>query len=401
MTMNNLPERINEITVAAFGRTVGSLVNNTGHYEFSYLDRATHDVSLRMPRATQVSWKYGEVHPVFLQHLPEGFLRKYISEKLERHAKVNDMYFLALQGDKGIGNLGFSSPEMPIFQPESTSLDEILNWDSKENLFPLLLEKYYLNGVVSGVQPKILVHTNHASFIQSQYIVKSFDPEFDLLPLNEFVCMSIAKQIGLPVPDFSLSKDLKRFVIKRFDILENGERLAVEDFTVLMEKSKYEGSYEHLLKTAEVFAGYNGLINMYLYIVFNCMIGNGDAHLKNFAVCYSANSLEPKLSPLYDVTNTMIYPTIDNKLALKLGGSKEAADKSRLIKLAAPYPQLASNAANVIEMMADKINDYFKGNHEHESLKGLKDSILNSVRRASSDRYNTKPFIESGHKKHL
>jgi len=66
-------------------------------------------------------------------------------------------------------------------------------------------------------------------------------------------------------------------------------------------------------------------------IVFNCLIGNGDAHLKNFALQYTPGESDIKLCPAYDITNTLLYPTIDNKMADEihlLDGLKTAIEKA-------------------------------------------------------------------------
>ncbi|WP_269448072.1 HipA domain-containing protein [Mangrovibacter phragmitis] len=73
---------------------------------------------------------------------------------------------------------------------------------------------------------------------------------------------------------------------------------------------------------------------MFRYIVFSCSIGNGDAHLKNFALQYSPDTPQIFVSPPFDITHTLIYDTIDNKMALKLASSKAFTDKSHLLKLA-------------------------------------------------------------------
>jgi len=394
--IDTLPEKIRELGVTAFNEPVGVL-NHIGHFQFTYLEDAIHNVSLRMDRKKQTQYNSGAVHRVFTQHLPEGYVRRFIHEKLERYADVNDMYFLALQGDKGIGNLGYVSPDMPIIHSERMSLDEVLHWSGKENLFASLLEKYYLNGIASGVQPKVLLELDHGPYIQQRFIVKSYDSEYAHLPINEYVCMKAAQAMGLDVPDVWLSEDGERFIIDRFDVKSDGTKLAVEDFTTLLDREKYVGSYESVLKLVSVATNAEEqLSKIYSYIVFNCLIGNGDAHLKNFSLLYDSVNPTPELSPLYDVTNTMIYPTLDNRLALKLGGTKEPADRQRLLKLAEPY-YIDANA--IIDKTADGIRDYLQQSTTHKRMPNLKDTIMKTVGRGASKQYTTKPFPESGNKK--
>ena len=53
-------------------------------------------------------------------------------------------------------------------------------------------------------------------------------------------------------------------------------------------------------------------------ILFNFIVGNGDAHAKNFSVLYRDGV--PRLSPAYDVMSTAIYPEVGKRMAMKVDG---------------------------------------------------------------------------------
>jgi len=371
-----LPERIRSVSVSSFGQATGEL-SQPAQFVFQYTGETP--VSLTMD-LREKPYNYGQLHPVFAQNLPEGFVRRYIHEKLLRHAQVNDLYLLAIQGDKSIGHLAYKSEIQPV-AVDQLSLDDILAWDGAEALFPQLLERYYLNGLVSGVQPKVLVPTGGRSIIsQSEVIVKTFDDEYDLLTVNEFVCMSAAKHVGLNPPNFWLSDDRNCFVIERFDTKE-GEKLAFEDFTVLMGKSndhKYQSSYEVLLKAVAQFTRSHAEVERaYRYIVFSCLIGNGDAHLKNFAVQYDIDRQDIVLAPPYDLTHTLIYPTIDNKMALKMDGARAFPSHEVLLKLGRGAN--IKKAMEIIEEIADGIQAYLDQSDEAKLMPGLKVSMLGAL----------------------
>jgi serine/threonine-protein kinase HipA len=59
-------------------------------------------------------------------------------------------------------------------------------------------------------------------------------------------------------------------------------------------------------------------------VVFNALIGNHDAHAKNFSVLYAGPS--PVLAPLYDVLSTAVYPTLTPKMAMKLGSKSKFSE---------------------------------------------------------------------------
>ena len=53
------------------------------------------------------------------------------------------------------------------------------------------------------------------------------------------------------------------------------------------------------------------------YVIFNALIGNHDAHAKNFSLLHSGKA--PVLAPLYDALSTAVYPTLTQKMAMKIG----------------------------------------------------------------------------------
>jgi len=53
------------------------------------------------------------------------------------------------------------------------------------------------------------------------------------------------------------------------------------------------------------------------FVVFNALIGNHDAHGKNFSLIYTAKGVV--LAPLFDALSTAVYPTLTDTMAMKLG----------------------------------------------------------------------------------
>jgi serine/threonine-protein kinase HipA len=57
-------------------------------------------------------------------------------------------------------------------------------------------------------------------------------------------------------------------------------------------------------------------------VIFNYLVGNNDAHGKNFSLLYhgiGTNKMEIRLAPLYDVVSTMYYPGLSGHMAMKIG----------------------------------------------------------------------------------
>jgi serine/threonine-protein kinase HipA len=140
--------------------------------------------------------------------------------------------------------------------------------------------------------------------------------------------MLACQYAGVPVPEFYLSDDESLFIMKRFDLNDDGSALGFEDLCVLQAKQrddKYKGSYEQVAKTIKTFASPENkkasLEQFYKMMVINNALQNGDAHLKNFGLLYgSLNSI--RLAPAYDIVCTTAYIAQDVP-ALTLAGSKK------------------------------------------------------------------------------
>jgi serine/threonine-protein kinase HipA len=381
---SSLPTKINHITVCAGDIELGVLTHGSVHHYQPKQDK--RHVSLTMTQKGMDGYSAGAVH-----------------------AKVNDMYLLALQGDHSVGMLSYQS-ELVLPETESVSLNDILSYKSAEPLFPQLLEKYYLRNSLAGVQPKVSIPSagiikTSRTVEQKDLIVKAFDAEFPLLTVNEFVCMEAARHCGLEPPKTYLSENLETFVIERFDKADNGTKLGYEDFTTLLKKSndpdaKYSSSYETLLKATHLYTNNQAEVEkMYQYIVFNCLIGNGDAHLKNFALQYEPDMSRIFVSPPFDITHTVIYDAIDNKMALKLANSKAFPDEAHLLKLAEGEQFRIRKAKDIIESTSDGIMDYLKGSDAVCLFAGLRESIERSVSSVLTPTYSTKNYRHDRKKK--
>jgi serine/threonine-protein kinase HipA len=332
--MMKIDGRIKQLEVFTQAGRSGQLFKNA-NFVFNYDPDVTKEkqVSITM-RNRPESYSRGALFPIFEMNLPEGYVRHYVVERLRKHAVIDDLLFLALSADRGIGRLSYKTAQLNIGTPETIELDSILKSETGDEFFRDLVETYLLDTTVgvSGIQPKVVVPEQRGHLALPSLIIKSGNAEYPNIALNEHICMSIAKEAGLRTPDFWISDDHQLFVMRRFDILDSGERLGMEDFSVLTGKSgerKYEGKYESLLRAANLYAV--DVSEMYEQIVLSLIVGNGDAHLKNFAVIYDDVTGPFSLSPLYDVVCTRAYG--DETTALSINKSREYPNRVYLEKL--------------------------------------------------------------------
>jgi len=291
-------------------QTETGILSKEEKFIFNYDAKAKDIVSLTMPIRSE-SWSSQELHPIFQMNMPEGALREAIKNHFAKIEKMDEMGLLKLIGPYVLGRVKFESLATPV---EELRLDDILS-SAKENLFEELMERFALRSGVSGVQPKLLLTAQNKTTMHFEhYIVKSWQAEYPQLALNEYFCMRAIQHAGLETPEFYLSDDLSLFVMKRFDITDDGKYLGFEDMCVLTGRGtedKYESSYEEVVRVIKdvVAAPYRkeAIKSLFTALIMNHFLRNGDGHLKNYGVLYDNDYKDARLAPIYDVITTTCY----------------------------------------------------------------------------------------------
>ena len=319
----------------------GRIFTSADDYIFRYADQATARaaISLLMP-VRMDEYRRRELHPIFQMNLPEGYVLEQLRNRLAKTVNVDPMLLLALSGSSApIGRVFVSSQAVDALllrqQFPGERLEEILTWDGAEDIFIDLVDRYILRAGISGVQPKVLV-PEHAESVPHKFtaktsdlIIKSGRDEFPGLAINEFLCMSIAQEAGIPTPEFYLSDNARLFVMRRFDRDEQHNPIGFEDMAALMGLSaeqKYSKSYAAIAKAIRLYCPseqiQSSLAQLFAIVTLSCIVGNGDAHLKNFGLLYyDPTQRDARLAPAYDIVNTTTYIPED-VLALELVGNK-------------------------------------------------------------------------------
>lgn len=134
------------------------------------------------------------------------------------------------------------------------------------------------------------------------------------------------------------------YVTERFDrevVDGKVRRLHQEDFCQMMSvdpESKYESDggpkFADLVRTLRrlhVTLGETlALVDM---LVYNFLIGNADAHAKNYSVVYRGR--RPVLAPLYDAVSTVVYKDLSREFAMSIGGEmrEERVGRDHFVRL--------------------------------------------------------------------
>ena len=178
------------------------------------------------------------------------------------------------------------------------------------------------------------------------WIVKTPGGGYPGLVANEAAMMRLASEVGIEVPEVHVrhrdqvdelgegawpSDEEEAYVVRRFDRSPGG-RIHIEDFAqVLGRFGAGEGKYRSTVETVAAIA-YRGrdrasLREMVRRSVFNLLVGNGDAHLKNWSLIYPDRRVA-RLSPAYDLVCTAAYPNHAD-LGLPFFGATRLSEISR------------------------------------------------------------------------
>lgn len=383
--MKMIKERIKQLEVYTPKGVSGRLYKEA-NFTFNYRPDAEDQdqVSITMDIRKE-SYTRGALFPVFEMNLPEGYVRHYVNERLRKTVPIDDMLYLALSGFNGIGRLKYETPLIQANHNEPMALESIINTGNSSKLFTELVEKYLLHTSVgvSGVQPKVVVPEDRGTLSLPSLIIKSGNAEYPNIALNEFICMSIAKEAEMVTPEFWTSEDQQLFIMRRFDITDSGHKLGMEDFSVLLGKSgdkKYEARYETLLKAANLYE--IDTTKMFEQIVLSLMVGNGDAHLKNFAILYDEVQGPFELSPLYDVVCTKAYG--DETTALSINKARTYPNRIYLEKMGHAFgvrkpEEIIERIGNAVEEVCREYShlaDQYKAQDILTTIKESRDILL-------------------------
>jgi serine/threonine-protein kinase HipA len=192
---------------------------------------------------------------------------------------------------------------------------------------------------ISGVQDKVSLRLIDGDLVpierDGEFILKPIPgaplPAFtDQVPANEHLTMQIAEQVfGITTAAnalVTLADGEPAYLTARFD-RRAGQRLDMEDFCALTGQSpathgrsyKYQGSYEGVAAVLRRYCPAYAIEaeRLFVHIVANYALGNGDAHLKNFSLFTSPDG-DPVLTPAYDLVNTTLHLPHETPLALDL-----------------------------------------------------------------------------------
>jgi len=342
-----------ELEVWLFTDRVGTLSLVEGRLNFCYAQ-----AWLLQPNAVALSsslplqadpFDDHQTRPYFAGLLPEGQMRRLIAQQLQV-SNQNDFALLDHIGGECAGAVTFLEPGQTL--PAQNQQGDV-QWLSEKEVVaildelprrPMLAGNDGLRLSLAGAQDKLPVVFDGDRIglprngMPSTHILKPAIQAVEDSVANEGFCLALADALQLKPAKSTVHAIGGRpfLLVERYDrIAQSTEpgvsegqrrRLHQEDFCQalgVVPEMKYQNEggpdlaqcFELVRRVTRPSAPQ--VLRLFDYVIFNALIGNHDAHAKNFSLLYS--SVTPVLAPFYDTLSTAVYPTLTPKMAMKIG----------------------------------------------------------------------------------
>jgi len=292
-------------------------------YDPAYRDAGGPAIAHTFPLQEAPYLSEGGLHPFFDNLVAEGWLRNAQARALGVRPDERFALLLAFGRDCA-GAVSVIDPE-PVRDLEFDPTDA-------ENLAALTAR-----ASLSGMQPKLTVVRSPRGYRPARanelgsYIAKLPSGQWpDIIALEWLTTEATRKLLpGEPIAEMEIAAidhlAGEALLIRRFDRTPDGRRLHFEEFNQLLGKAsrdKYAGSYEDMAGFIRTTPGCvpAEAERLYRRVLACLLVGNTDAHLKNFAMLHTADGL--RLTPGYDLVASAFYPPF-NTVALALAGGRD------------------------------------------------------------------------------
>ncbi len=336
--------------------------------------------------------------------LPEGFMRKSIATNM--HFDENDyLSILYNLGKECLGAIRIDETDElqeSGYEAITSAQVEALAAEGATKSTEIVI-KTHLS--LTGASGKVGLYYDEkegrwylpSGLAPSTHIVKQSHIRLDGIVTNEQLSMLAANKCGIDIPEsfiINAGKGIDSevlFATKRYDRvidetspmigkLKRPYRKHQEDFAQAMgiasfEKYEREGQ-NYAGKMFEIIRNYakkplEDQLRLWNRIVFNFVLGNTDAHIKNFSLLYDPHMEGISLAPAYDMISTVIYESATKDMSFNIGGIRnlDSIDEDRFRALAAGAGIGEKIAMNNYQKILDRFENAIK-----ESAKELQET---------------------------
>jgi serine/threonine-protein kinase HipA len=278
--------------------------------------------------------------------LPEEGTRKVIARILGISDK-NDFAMLEQIGGECAGAITFLPEDQDILEDTAycdLTVDELAKILRELPRRPLMAGEDGIRLSLAGAQDKIAVRVEGEAIsiprgsAPSSHVLKPAVATYAGVVYNEAFCMTLADACDLNAAPVTIghAREIDYLLAERYDRIRDEQwgvtRLHQEDFCQALgvpSEVKYQSEggpglpecFE-LIREASTAPALD-VLALLDAVIFNLLIGNHDAHAKNFSLLYRPDG-SVRLAPLYDLVSTVYYEELTDKMAMKLGGEAKS-----------------------------------------------------------------------------
>lgn len=381
-----------DLQVAWHGHPIGRLAHDG--FEWRWSARQDGPALPQVVRQTVP----GKLPPFIVSLLPEGWLASVLKDRSDERA-------LLRSGKRYLSNITVACTEEGLAKLPADILVNRLERFSADGLFSgtyagpgrSAIESDFEHRLaalfestqtprLSGVQIKapMLLSADGALFpsieLPFTHILKPAGTgAYESLPLVEWIGLTLARGVGLDVPDAALLRMPDgmppALVVERFDIREQPDDprwLAMEDMCSVLDldpHDKYTGTIERVARAVRALSTSPDvdLLVLLRRVLFTWLIADGDMHLKNMALLKTGYSGETafrrvSIAPVYDTLTTRVFPGLHHdRMALKLAGKDERLRRADFVGLATLSGLRTRDAQGTIDDVLQRISPALDG----------------------------------------
>lgn len=345
---------------------VGSIVGDTPEeasfcYSETYLASETGAISISLPLQEE-AFSPEQTKNYFEGLLPEGFTRRSVAQQM----RVDENDYLSILHGLGRECLGAvcisGEEEMPEASYERITGEQVsaLAAEGAVKSAELVMKSHLSLAGASG-KVGLYYHKEDGNWYlpkgtaPSTHIVKQSHIRLSGIVANEQLSLRTAYYCGIEIPDSFIintgagKEDEVLFATQRYDRyfgddpviiqgLARPSRLHQEDFAQAMgipATDKYEkedaGYLADMFSILRKYASnpVEDQLKLWDMLVFDYLIGNTDAHIKNFSLLYGTDLRSVRLAPAYDIISTSIYSQSTREMSISVGGRRSLDEADR------------------------------------------------------------------------
>lgn len=378
-----------ELEVWLFSDHVGTLGLIDGRLSFTYSPRWLLQINATALSASlplqKEKFDDRKTRPFFSGLLPEGDMRRLLAQQFQI-SRQNDFALLDRIGGECAGAVTFIEPGQQLSDSYKVNGIQWLNDDELIEILdelprrPMMAGKEGVRLSLAGAQDKLPVVFDGVRIglpvngAPSSHILKPAIQAVEHSVQNEGFCMALADAMKLKPAKSKVHRIQDRSFLlverydRRIDAKGRRQRIHQEDFCQalsIVPEMKYQNEggpdlaqcFELVRRATRPSASH--VLRLLDFVIFNALIGNHDAHGKNFSLLYEGKA--PVLAPFYDILSTAVYPRLTEKMAMKIGskykftevlarhweqffeaaGLTKAQAKRRILELAKSLPAAA------------------------------------------------------------